>query len=95
MSVEFGQDSEVRRVQDEQQRRAKSSWQLLETYSLVKAVRYAKENGWEERKVQVRPEETTTGTVYYVEPYEEGCGCRGLLSFHDFYGDPLDNQNEG
>ena len=82
-TVKFTQQAENERIAREQA--ARKSWSILETPSLVKATQYAREIGWKENKVQVRGEPTTEGMVYYVEPYEEGCGCRGILKYREFF----------
>lgn len=88
MSVEFTKDYEAKRVENEQKKRESRSWDLFNTNSLVKAVRFAKENGWAENKVQVREERHTDYSTYYVEPFESNCGCKGILRYSDFYGLP-------
>jgi hypothetical protein len=42
--------------------------------------------GWKDKKVQVRYVEDDGGHItYYVEPYEKGCGCKGILKYKDFF----------
>lgn len=77
MSVKFTGEAEKERTS--------TTWELLKTHSLVKAVHTARDEGWKEKKVQVRYEDTAEGTFYYVEPYEKGCGCRGILKYRDFF----------
>src|SRR5215203_4425212 len=76
-NVEYSSEVEKRRVN--------KPWELHKTPSIVAAVRYARDNGWQDKKVQVRY--SNEDGLYYVEPYEKGCGCRGLLKYKDFYGD--------
>lgn len=79
MSVRFTSEAEKLRPK-------KSSWSLLETRSIVEAVHKAKELGWSDKKVQVRYERIDDDSeIYYVEPYEKGCGCRGMLKYKDYF----------
>lgn len=64
-------------------------WGLLTTMSIVEALHFARDNGWFEKKVQVRMERTAIDEItYHVEPYEEGCGCSGILKYLDFFDPP-------
>ena len=77
MPVEFAAAAE--------KKRAKATWNLLSTNSLVEAVHFARDNGWKDKKVQVRVERGNDYETYYVEPYEKGCGCRGLLKYKEYF----------
>jgi hypothetical protein len=84
MSVKFTQEAEVDRINN----RAKSSsgWALYESSSLPEALHWARDNGWKDGKVQVRAERVSDIEFrYYVEPFEKGCGCRGILRYGDFF----------
>jgi hypothetical protein len=77
--------SEVEKERNAQPKQP-SPWEHLKTESLVEAVHKARDMGWRERKVQVRAEQTGPEAFnYYVEPYEKGCGCRGLLKYNDYF----------
>lgn len=81
MNVELSHVAEAKR-----QKEKLPKWGLLTTKSVVEAVHFARDNGWKDKKVQVRFETTINNNVQYiVEPYEEGCGCRGLLRYKDYY----------
>lgn len=69
----------------EYEKSRKSTWEFLITSNLVEAARFARDNGWKEQKVQLRVENKMGENHYYVEPYEEGCGCRGILKYGDFF----------
>jgi len=75
----------VRMTKDVEKERATKTWELLQTRSLVKAAHTARDLGWKENKVQVRYEETSEGTTYFVEPYERGCGCKGILKYRHYF----------
>lgn len=84
MSVIFTKEAEKERWFKENN--PKSAWELYSGYSLVQAVRTARDLGWGDKKVQVRYEkDENNNIVYYVEPYEEGCGCKGLLKYHNYF----------
>lgn len=80
MKVEFTQDVEKRRVQQNRQLQG-TTWQLASTTSLVEAVRKARDLGWKDKEVQVRKE----GYTYYVEPFEKECGCPNMLKYEDYF----------
>lgn len=83
MSVKLTVEAEKERLQ----KRTLPTWELYRGVSIVKAVRTAREMGWAKKEVQVRVERLGTDIVeYVVEPYEEGCSCRGLLKYEDYYG---------
>lgn len=71
----------------------KVEWELLRTPSLVAAVRRAKEEGWADKRVQVREEKTETGHEYVVEPFEKDCGCPGMLKYEDYFLRPDEPEN--
>lgn len=82
MSVQLTGEAEKERLAN----RKLPKWGLLNTFSIVEAVHFARENGWKEKKVQVRVEIQGDDIVeYIVEPYEEGCTCRGLLKYKDYF----------
>lgn len=88
MDIKFSADAEAERLRQRPYNSsgAAKSWSMHETTSLVDALHTAKKLGWKEKKVQVREEEISDGEfVYYVEPWEKGCGCRGLLRYKDFF----------
>lgn len=80
MGVEFTQQAEARRIKERE-----AKWEYLETTSLVKAVRTARDMGWADKQVQVRYVTIEDVTTYFVEPYEKNCGCRGILKYEDYY----------
>jgi hypothetical protein len=87
MPVKLTKDAERERAQREMEARGKPKYEYLKTTSIVQAVRYARDNGWEHNKVQVRREYGDDALWYfYVEPYEPGCGCKSLLRYKDYYG---------
>jgi hypothetical protein len=78
MGVMLTSEAEKKRVH-------KPSWELYSGTSIVQAVRTAKEMGWKDKKVQVRYETVDDGVeMFYVEPYEKGCGCKGILKYKDY-----------
>ena len=82
MGVEFTRDVAKRHM--EQARKAR--WEFYAGPSVVEAARTARDMGWADKKVQVRFVKQEDNTVlYYVEPYEKGCGCKGLLKYKDFF----------
>jgi hypothetical protein len=86
MKVGFTSDTEKKRVEINREKRHNKSWELLKSTNLVEAVRTARDMGWKENKVQVRYERIDAESMaYFVEPYEAGCGCRGLLKYKDFF----------
>lgn len=86
MSVELSHIAEAKR---NNRVREIPTWGLLNSTSLVEALHFAKDNGWFEGRVQVRSEKTHSDVItYYVEPYEEGCGCSGILRYADYFDPP-------
>ncbi len=82
MGVRFTADVEKERVINIKA----PTWELLRSVSIVQAIHFARDNGWKDKKVQVRVEITPSNTLeYIVEPYEEGCSCRGLLKYDTYY----------
>lgn len=64
----------------------KGMWSLYESPNLFDVIRKAKEMGWEQNKVQVRGEWINGNeSMFFIEPYEDGCGCKGLLRYKDFW----------
>jgi len=83
MSVKLTGEAERERIQN----KVLPKWGLYSDTSIVKALHFARANGWAEKKVQVRLEKHGEDIVeYIVEPYEKGCGCRGLLKYRDYFG---------
>lgn len=80
MKVEFTKDAEEGRINPN-----KPTWEFLETTNLVQALHKARDMGWKENKVQVRYVKAGDITTYFVEPYEKGCGCRGILKYKEYF----------
>lgn len=80
MEIALTQQKEKQRVEDR-----KKSWELLKTTSIVQALHTARDMGWKDKKVQVRVENENGVETYYVEPYEKGCGCRGILKYRNYF----------
>jgi hypothetical protein len=74
--VEFSKDEEQKKLKENKK------WELY-SGGLVQTLHKAKELGWKEQKVQVRFDKNDG--LYYVEPFEDGCGCRGLLKYSDYF----------
>lgn len=86
MSVQFTGQAEKERVEKNQERRAKPKWELLVTTSIVEALHFARDNGWQDKKVQVRFRQTDNSTYEYsVEPWEKDCTCPDILRFADYF----------
>ena len=82
--IELTRDVEARRMSAS--RNEKTTWEYYSGPSLVTAVRTARDMGWKEMKVQVRRVKNPDNTeMYYVEPFEDGCGCRGILKYKDYF----------
>lgn len=82
MSVKLTSEAEKERLAN----RSKPTWGLYSDISLVRVLHEAKKLGWKENKVQVRFENIATDVVEYtIEPYEQGCGCAGLLKYADYF----------
>lgn len=82
MSIKLTGEAEKERLRN----RSLPKWGLFSSISLVKALHFARDNGWADKKVQVRFEKIGTDIVnYIVEPYEEGCSCRSLLRYSDYF----------
>lgn len=80
MGVRFSKD-----IEQENLEKDKTKWEHYAGVSLVNALHQAKEMGWKEKKVQVRYEVVDGIETYYVEPYEQGCGCKGMLKYRDYF----------
>lgn len=85
MKVGFTRDTERKRVENNNENRHNSKWELSRGTSVVEITRKARDLGWAQDKVQVRWEKTIEGIEYVIEPYEQGCGCRGLLKYDHFF----------
>ena len=89
MTVKFSievekEEQELRKKLREAHKKPK--WEMFRTGSLVEVVHKARELGWADKKVQVKRDIIAKDTVdYVIEPYEEGCRCRNLLYFDDFF----------
>jgi hypothetical protein len=81
----FSGEREKERVQQAIKNREKKSWEIYKSSSMVEALHKARDLGWKDKKVQVRLEKTEMGEVYFVEPFEKGCGCRGILKYKDYF----------
>ena len=86
--VVFTQEAEERRQQAIMEKRAKKpKFELLITPSLVEAVHFARDNGWEDKKVQVKAYRINAEEFdYAVEPWEKDCKCPNLLKYEDYFG---------
>lgn len=83
MNIQLTSEVERKRLEE---RTLKPVWEFYSGHSIVEAARTARDMGWKQKKVQVRYVEDDSGVVtYFVEPYEKGCGCRGLLKYKDFF----------
>lgn len=83
MKIGFTKDVEKKRVNERAER--PTSWEILKTRSMVEALHTAKDMGWKDKKVQVRYEEDEEGEVFYVEPFEKDCGCKGMLKYKAYF----------
>ena len=86
MGVEFSADVERRRVASNQERNAqetKGKWELYSDESIVRTLRKARDMGWKEQRVQVRYDQANE--LYFIEPFEKDCGCKGMLRYKDFF----------
>lgn len=83
--IKLTKDAEKERVETKEQKRHTKTWEYYSGPSLVQATRLARDMGWKEYKVQVRYIETGSENTYFVEPFEDGCGCRGILKYKDFF----------
>lgn len=83
MSVQFTADAEKERMQN----KPKPTWELFRSVSIVQAIHFARDNGWAEKKVQVKFERKGTDIIeYVVEPFEKDCNCPSILRYKDYYG---------
>lgn len=83
MKIEFTRDAEKDRVKFHQEQRQSPAWEHFKSTSIVEAAHRARDMGWKENKVQLRYVESED--MFYVEPYERGCGCRGILKYSDYF----------
>lgn len=87
MSVQLTSEAEKDRLAKAIEQRTKPTWEHFRTLSIVEAVHKARDMGWAEKKVQVRIEQIKSDQFeFIIEPYEEGCGCHGLLKYSNFFG---------
>jgi hypothetical protein len=96
MGVIFTAEAEQRRTEAMQENRAKksASWEYLTTFSLVEATHFARDMGWQKKKVQVRATRINESEwEYTVEPFEKDCSCPNILKFKDYF-DPSRDQDE-
>lgn len=86
MSVKLTQEAENDRVANAQRLRAAQTWEYLRTTSLVEAVHFARDNGWKNKKVQVKAYPINDMEIeFFVEPYEKNCHCPNLLKYSDYF----------
>ncbi len=84
MIIELTRDAERKRIERIKERNAQENkWELYSDDSIVRVIRKARDMGWKERRVQVRYDKDNE--MYYIEPFEKDCGCRGMLRYKDFY----------
>lgn len=83
MSVRFSNEVEQERIKNRAQPKR---WELFRSPSIVAAVHFARDNGWAEKKVQVRVETNIYNVVEYsVEPFDD-CKCPAVLRYESYYG---------
>jgi len=64
----------------------KPQWELSNTTSLAQAVHFARDNGWKDKKVQVKAYRINDVEFeYMVEPFEKDCKCPNLLHYEDYF----------
>lgn len=85
MGVKFTNEAEKQRMIDSEKQRQENKWEIYSGNNIVQALHKARELGWKEDKVQVRYETINNETTYFIEPYERGCGCRGLLKYKEYF----------
>ena len=85
MRIRFTKDVEKERVEKQKETHYNSTWEYYSGTSLVEALHKARDMGWKDKKVQVRHIKSEEGITYFVEPYEQGCGCHGILKYGDFF----------
>ena len=62
-----------------------ATWDYGHSPDLAEILPQAIELGWKENKVQVKRYQMAPGTyAFYIEPYEEDCGCSSLLKYEDY-----------
>lgn len=83
MSVQLTSEAEKERIRN----KSKPTWGLFRGVSIVEALHFARDNGWAEKKVQVKVERIGADIVeYVVEPFERDCKCPSLLRYEDYFG---------
>lgn len=83
IKIKTTQEAENERVAQEKMTRP--TFELLKTTSLVRALRFAKEHGWKEKKIQVRSEQDGGRETFYVEPFEKDCSCPNILKYSEYF----------
>lgn len=83
MRILFTKHAEKQRQDANRERRAK--WEYFVSSNAVEALHKARDMGWGDDKVQVRRNIVAGEEQFTIEPYEPGCGCRGLLRYGDFF----------
>ncbi len=82
MGVMLSRDAEKIRTAHNRKNR---QYEYLITTSMVEALHFARDHGWEHRKVQVRATPTMDDMYEYsVEPFDD-CKCPNLLRFSDYF----------
>jgi len=84
MTVRFSNEVEQELKRNKPQPK---KWELFRSHSIVQAIHFARDNGWAEKKVQVKVERLDMGVVeYVVEPFEKDCKCPAVLRYEAYYG---------
>lgn len=60
------------------------TWEYGSSDNLEFIVQEAVRLGWKDNKVQVKRYDLNGKYTFYIEPYEEGCNCPGLLKYEDY-----------
>lgn len=55
------------------------SWEFGRFISEQQAVNFARNNGWKDKKVQMRRVYEQDTTFFLVEPWEEDCRCPNII----------------
>lgn len=58
----------------------RTKWEIAYGYDMNRILNKAIDLGWLENKVQVKKYTEHDRFRYVIEPYEENCGCPGLIS---------------
>lgn len=93
-------NEELYKIFEEGQRKLKSRrsegdtikvrWEYTHSEDLDYIIEEAIRMGWKNNEVQVKRYQHDGKHVFYIEPYEEGCTCPGLLKYDDYViGDKL------